>query len=84
LNVNHRICYLCYNIKPILKPEQSGNKVTDDFIRYTQSKYVSITGGKMEFAPSDKFKNIRFIAEGGFSKIYKAIWVDGPINNWHI
>ncbi|CAB4436912.1 unnamed protein product [Rhizophagus irregularis] len=30
----------------------------------------------------DQFKNIEFIAEGGFSKIYKAIWVDGPISEY--
>ena len=36
----------------------------------------------MEFVPYEQFKNIEFIAEGGFSKIYKATWVDGPIN-WH-
>uniref|UniRef100_U9TLM8 Protein kinase domain-containing protein n=1 Tax=Rhizophagus irregularis (strain DAOM 181602 / DAOM 197198 / MUCL 43194) TaxID=747089 RepID=U9TLM8_RHIID len=37
----------------------------------------------MEFVPYDQFKNIEFIASGGFSKIYKATWVNGPINNWY-
>ncbi|GBB92194.1 hypothetical protein RclHR1_01980019 [Rhizophagus clarus] len=37
----------------------------------------------MEFVPYAEFKNIEFIAEGGFSKIYKAIWIDGPIT-WEI
>ncbi|CAB4421444.1 unnamed protein product [Rhizophagus irregularis] len=60
----------------------SGNKVIDDFIRYTQSNYAFMKYGKMEFIPYDQFINIEFIAEGGFSKIYKATWVDGPINNW--
>ncbi|GET53111.1 kinase-like domain-containing protein [Rhizophagus irregularis DAOM 181602=DAOM 197198] len=36
-----------------------------------------------EFVPYDQFKNIEFIAEGGFSKIYKAIWVDGPIDEYY-
>ncbi|GET50958.1 kinase-like domain-containing protein [Rhizophagus irregularis DAOM 181602=DAOM 197198] len=35
---------------------------------------------KLEFVPYEQFKNIEFIVEGGFSKIYKATWVDGPIN----
>ena len=34
------------------------------------------------FVPYDRFKNVEFIAEGGFSKIYKATWVDGPITGW--
>ena len=33
----------------------------------------------MEFVPHSQFKNIEFIAEGGFSKIYKATWIDGPV-----
>jgi hypothetical protein len=33
----------------------------------------------MEFVPHSQFKNIEFIAEGGFSKIYKTIWIDGPV-----
>ncbi|PKC54903.1 hypothetical protein RhiirA1_476470 [Rhizophagus irregularis] len=39
--------------------------------------------GEMEFVTYDKFKNLEFIAEGGFSKIYKAIWEDGPITSWN-
>ncbi|CAB4421509.1 unnamed protein product [Rhizophagus irregularis] len=62
--------------------KSSGNKVIDDLITYTQINKDK-SGGKLEFVPHDQFKNIEFIAEGGFSKIYKAIWVDGPINNWH-
>src|SRR5436190_14264259 len=77
LDESHQICRVCYNIKTLFKPEPSGNKIIDDFIRHTQINYVQ-QGGKMEFVPYDQFKNIEFIAEGGFSKIYKATWVDGP------
>jgi hypothetical protein len=80
LDQSHKICRICYKMKmkTIFKP--SGNKIIDDFIRYTQSNYV--TKCKMEFVPYDQFNNIEFIAEGGFSKIYKATWIDGPID-WH-
>ncbi|PKK55559.1 hypothetical protein RhiirC2_802079, partial [Rhizophagus irregularis] len=73
---SHEICHMCYNIKTILKPKQSGNKVVEDFIRYTQSNYAFIEDGKIELIPYDQFTSIEFIAEGGFSKIYKATWVD--------
>ncbi|GES92976.1 kinase-like domain-containing protein [Rhizophagus clarus] len=33
----------------------------------------------MEFVSYAKFKDVKFVAEGGFSKIYKATWIDGPI-----
>ncbi|GBB88512.1 hypothetical protein RclHR1_15030001 [Rhizophagus clarus] len=82
-DVEYQICYSCHNLKTILKPEQSGNKVIDDFIRYTQINHVAIKEGKMEFVSYDQFKNIEFIAEGGFSKVYKATWINGPIFNWN-
>ncbi|RGB43014.1 kinase-like domain-containing protein [Rhizophagus diaphanus] len=66
-------------MKPLFKP--SGSKIIDEFIRHTQINYVR-KEGKLEFIPYDQFKNIEFIAEGGFSKIYKAIWKDGPISKW--
>ncbi|CAB4403757.1 unnamed protein product [Rhizophagus irregularis] len=66
-------------MKPLFKP--SGSKIIDDFIRHTQINYVR-KEGKLEFIPYDQFKNLEFIAEGGFSKIYKAIWKDGPISKW--
>ena len=55
-----------------------GNTVIDDFIRYTHSQRYS----KMEFVPYEKFKDVKFLAKGGFSEIYKAIWIDGP-RNWN-
>ena len=64
-------CRNCYKTKSIFKP--SGNKVIDDFIRYTLINDNKLSG-KMEFVPYDQFKDVEFIAEGGFSKIYKATW----------
>ena len=65
-------------MKTTFKP--SGNKIIDDFIRYTQTN-LEKKNGKMEFVPYEQFKNVEFIAEGGFSKIYKATWIDGPITH---
>ena len=70
----HEICHLCHKYKTVI---QSGNKVIDDFIRHTCTSMV----WNMEFVPYDRFKDIEFIAEGGFSKVYKATWIDGPITN---
>ena len=63
------VCNLCYN--QIATFTQSGNGVIDNFIRHTL--------GEIEFVSYDKLKNIEFVAEGGFSKIYKATWIDGPL-----
>ncbi|RIA87231.1 hypothetical protein C1645_298228 [Glomus cerebriforme] len=34
----------------------------------------------MEWIPYYQFTNVKKIAEGGFSNIYRAIWLDGPQN----
>ncbi|UZO15286.1 uncharacterized protein OCT59_006715 [Rhizophagus irregularis] len=76
---NHQICYTCYNAKKKIIPY--GNKVIDDFIRYTHTNYPNKKNGKMIFVPYNKFKNIELIGEGGFSKIYKATWIDCKISD---
>ncbi|RGB40122.1 kinase-like domain-containing protein, partial [Rhizophagus diaphanus] len=76
---NHQICYTCYHAKKRILP--SGNKVIDDFIRYTHTNYPNKNNGKMIFVPYEKFENIKLIGEGGFSKIYKATWIDSKISS---
>ena len=77
---NPQICHVCYKAK---KLKLSGNKMIDDFIKYTQIKYAK-PDGKMVFVSYDKFKNIKLIAEGGFSKIYKADWIGARGNRKHV
>lgn len=36
----------------------------------------------MEFVPYDEFEDIKFIAKGGFSEVYKAKWPRGPVINY--
>src|SRR5687767_7637653 len=64
------ICDSCSN-KSMTAFIPSGNNVIDDFIRRTLTNNCK-GAGKMEFVPFDRFKDIEFIAEGGFSKVYKA------------
>ncbi|GBC07793.1 hypothetical protein RclHR1_00770006 [Rhizophagus clarus] len=80
LDKSHQICHVCYKTKEIFNVNLSGNNIVDDFIKYSQTNLIKMEG-KMEFVPYNQFKNIEFIAEGGFSKIYKATWVNGPINS---
>ncbi|GBC19931.2 kinase-like domain-containing protein [Rhizophagus irregularis DAOM 181602=DAOM 197198] len=75
---NHQICHICYIAKRRIIP--SGNKVIDDFIIYTQTNNEQ-DNGKMIFVPYENFNNIEHIGEGGFSKIYKATWIDCKISD---
>src|SRR2546423_10413229 len=72
-------CHQCHRVKTI---PLSGNKIIDDFVRYTLTNDIRMPG-RMEFIPYNRFKDVKFIAEGGFSKIYKATWIDGPISKWN-
>ncbi|CAB4438298.1 unnamed protein product [Rhizophagus irregularis] len=37
----------------------------------------------LEWIPYNKLSNINYYDKGGFSKIHKAIWLDGPIFSWN-
>ncbi|GBC54342.2 kinase-like domain-containing protein [Rhizophagus irregularis DAOM 181602=DAOM 197198] len=36
----------------------------------------------MEWIEYDKFKDVEYLAKGGFGTVFKAIWKDGFINKW--
>src|ERR1044071_6960265 len=74
---DHKFCRVCYISNTSFKP--TGNKAIDDFIKGTQCDDFK-DYGRIETVPYDQFKDIEFIAEGGFSRVYKATWVDGPID----
>ncbi|RIB17992.1 kinase-like domain-containing protein [Gigaspora rosea] len=57
----------------------TGNKLVDNLIKKSLTLKVK---NKMTYIPFEQFTNIEYIAEGGFSKIYKAVWEDGPITGW--
>ena len=59
----------------------SGNKFIDKFIQETQlnAKYSDEV---LEWIPYNRLTNVKYLDKGGFSTIYKAIWLDGYIENW--
>jgi len=59
----------------------SGNKFIDKFIQESQLNaqnpfYI------LEWIPYNRLTNIKYLDKGGFSTVYKAIWLDGPIIYW--
>jgi hypothetical protein len=58
----------------------SGNEHVDRFIRESQMgrNYDEV----LEWIPYNRLRNIQYLAKGGFSTIYKAIWLDGNIYYW--
>ncbi|CAG8485324.1 16059_t:CDS:2 [Gigaspora margarita] len=69
-------CVYCNESLQVL----SGNKLVDDLIKKSLTLRL---GNRITYVPFEQFTNIKYLAEGGFSKIYKAIWKDGPITGWY-
>ena len=59
----------------------SGNVDIDKFIQDTQLS-ANENHNVLEWIPYDRFYDIEYIAKGGFGKVYRANWIDGPINYW--
>jgi hypothetical protein len=57
----------------------SGDNNMDMFIKDTiyDARNDELTAGFLEYVPFDKFKDIRLVGEGEFTKVYSATWIDG-------
>ena len=61
----------------------SGNKNIDELIQHSQLN-ATYCGNCLEWIPFEKFQNITYITEGGFGKVYSAVWPEGYIKYWDI
>ena len=61
----------------------SGNSDIDTFIQRIQLSAKN-NNQILEWLPYNKFYDIEYIAEGGFSKVYKAKWKGGYIKSWDV
>ena len=60
----------------------SGNEFIDRFIQEAQlnAKYnIQI----LEWIPYNRLESVKYLDKGGFSTVYEAIWLDGPIIEWN-
>ena len=61
----------------------SGNKEIDEFIQKFQlnaTRWQEV----LEWIHYEKFRNIKYLAKGGFGTVHKAEWIDEYILNWDI
>ena len=59
----------------------SGNNYIDNFIQETQLN-AKWNREVLEWIPYNRLTNIKYLAKGGFSTVYNAIWLDGYIDGW--
>src|SRR2546421_2136287 len=82
-NTGHEWCNQC-NAKRFQQDFPnwtSGNIYIDNFIQESQlnaKRYDHV----LEWIPYNRLTNIKYLAKGGFSTVYKAIWLDGDIRYW--
>ena len=61
----------------------SGNKEIDEFIQKFQLNATRLKE-VLEWIPYENFRDIEYLAKGGFGTVYKARWIDGLILYWNI
>ena len=59
----------------------SGNEYVDKFIQESQLNARNFSE-VLEWIPYNRLTNIEYLAKGGFSTVYKAIWLHGKIIRW--
>ncbi|RGB30197.1 kinase-like domain-containing protein [Rhizophagus diaphanus] len=60
----------------------SKNKFIDKFIQEAQLSAKS-SYEVLKWIPYNKLNNINYYDKRGFSEIYRAIWLNGPIDSWN-
>ena len=79
----HQVCYAIH-FQQNFAIWTSGNNDIDKFIQDAQLLMHNRYDIKyaIEWIPYDRFHNIKYIAKGGFGKVYSANWIDGCVDEW--
>jgi hypothetical protein len=82
-NTNENWCKECNSkrFKQNFGNWTSGNECIDKFIQEAQINALNIWE-LLEWIPYTRLRNIEFLAQGGFSTIYRGFWLDGHIEHW--
>ena len=82
-NTDNDWCKECYSKKfqQNFGNWTSGNDHIDKFIQESQLNARNCCE-LLEWIPHNRLRNIKFLAQGGFSTVYEAIWLDQSIKKW--
>ncbi|RIA98232.1 hypothetical protein C1645_870795, partial [Glomus cerebriforme] len=83
-SIDYNWCQKCNNkrFQQNFSKWTSKNEFIDKFIQEAQLNAKN-NYEVLEWIPYDQLKNINHYDKGRFSEIYKAIWLDGPIDSWN-
>ena len=71
---NKLLCKGCYKVKKLTY--KCGNRELAKFL-YKCRLNANYNNNHIRWIPFDKFKNIEYLAKGGFGEVYKATWING-------
>ncbi len=83
MDINRKWCKEC-NIKQFQQNFSnwtSENEFINSFIQNIQLNAQN-ESQILEWIPYNRFENFEYLDKGGFSTVYKAIWLDGSIKKW--
>jgi hypothetical protein len=85
VNTGRNWCQTC-NSKRFQQNFKNWTSGNDDINKFIQNCQLSAKSEHqlLEWIPYDRFHAIKYIAEGGFGKIYEACWKDGYIIHWNV
>ncbi|GBC46710.2 kinase-like domain-containing protein [Rhizophagus irregularis DAOM 181602=DAOM 197198] len=99
VNINHKNCSYCNkpfteelwckecDPRRMIEGWTSGNNDVDKFIKdtiYDVNKKTDYKVKFLEWAPFDRFEDVKEIGVGGFAKVYSATWIDGKAVHYNI
>ena len=84
-NTSYKWCQSCNSkhFQQDFNKWTSGNKEIDEFIQKFQLN-ATCHQEVLEWIPYEKFKDVKYLAKGGFGTVHKAEWIDGYIQKWDI
>ncbi|RHZ68628.1 hypothetical protein Glove_294g112 [Diversispora epigaea] len=82
-NTGYRWCNTCNSIRFQIEFNKwtSEDSEIDEFIQQTQLKATNYEE-VIEWIPFDRFNDVKYLAKGGFGKVFKATWSGGFIRHW--
>ena len=85
LNTGIDWCQTC-NAKHFQEEFKNWSSNNDDIDEFILSHQFEATNSNevLEWIPYKQFTEIEYLAEGGFSKVYKAKWTSGRIEYWDV
>ena len=79
-NIKYKLCETCRILKKKFTSWTSENEKIDDFFKEMQLGINDYDGVVFEWIPYYSFINVECMAMDGFTWLYSATWVNGPLH----